>query len=207
MLPTRKTLKSSGPLISPSCDRPGLRMFLLCCIFALTVSAYWWNFEQRMAKIQPPDGSHRVLNEDNLLGKSELKFLQAWRTKFQKEWNVHILVQVSAGPLELPPYPASTLYMGVGLAHTEAVIAMPGLVRKALGEGLRLEAEEELSLCLKNSSAITEYVQAQELTATKDAEGIQKNVGELSNEEKISAAATATTQCLDATLNKIWDAL
>ncbi len=192
MIPSRK---SRGPLISPSCDRQGLRLFLFCCLFCLIVSAYWWNFERRLAKIQPPDGSHSIMNEDRVLQKKELKYLYAWRSKFQKEWNIPLLLQVSSGPLELPPYAASTLYVGVGVSHAEAVIAVPPLVRKALGEGLRLETEENLALCLKNSSAITTY-------------GVLLREENLEEAEQAKpAAGHALASCLDAGLNHIWDAL
>ncbi len=199
MFPSRKSRQS---LISASCERPGLRMFLFCCLFSLIVSAYWWNFEQRLAKIQPPDGSHRVIDEDKLLSKSELRLFYAWRSKFQKEWNVPLLVQVSAGALQLPPYATSTLFVGAGLSHAEAVIAVPPLVRKALGEGLRLEAEEKLSLCIKNAAPITAYVQAG--SAEEQGLKISENT---TLEELKSGAAQAITHCLDASLNHIWDAL
>ncbi len=193
MIPSRK---SRGPLISASCERQGLRLFLFGCIFCVIISAYWWNFEQRLAKIQPPDGSHSIMNQDHVLEKKELKYLYAWRSKFQKEWNIPLLLQISVPALELPPYATSTLYVGVGLSHAEAVIAVPPLVRKALGEGLRLEAEENLALCIKNSAAIAEY---SSLTRLEGQEEQLKAVK--------PAAAQAVTSCLDGALHHIWDAL
>ncbi len=199
-----RALGKAAGLISESCEKPGLRAFLLGCIFLLIMSAYWWNFEQRLAKIQPPDGSHRVVNEDDILDKEQLRLLHAWRTRFQKEWNVQLLVQVSAGSLQLPPYPASTLYVGTGLEHAEAVIAVPPLVRKALGEGVRIEAEEGLALCIKKATPIIEYT-----THSHGAE--QDNISPEQTAEQasaqIAAAGAATLHCLDATLQHIWDAL
>ncbi len=192
MFPSRK---SRGPLISNSCERPGLRLFLFSCIFLLTISAYWWNFEKRMAKLQPPDGSHSIINQGDILQKEDLKFLYAWRNRFQKEWNVPLLIQVSTDFLELPPYPASTLFVGVGLSHGEAVIAVPPLVRKALGENLRLEAEENLALCIKNSAEITAH----------------KNLAEESSPEQLAtsthAASSVIATCLDASFKHLWKAL
>ncbi len=199
MFPSRK---SRGPLISASCERPGLRLFLFCCLFSLIVSAYWWNFEQRLAKIQPPDGSHSVINEGELLEKPQLSFLYAWRNKFQKEWNIPLLMQISTEELLLPEYPSSSLYMGVGLKRGEAVIAVPPLVRKALGEGLRLETEEQLGLCIRSAPAIAAYV-AHEY-------GEEKQALPLDEQPHISVqqeAAAAVTRCFDQALNHIWEAL
>ncbi len=197
---SRKSRKSRTPasLISASCERPGLRLFLLGCLFMLIMSVYWWNFEKRMAKLQPPDGSHSIINQGDLLQKTDLDFLYAWRSKFQKEWNVPLLLQVSRGSLELPPYPASTLYMGVGVSHAEAVIAVPPLVRKALGEGLRIEAEETLSLCIKNELP-AETVRI--VTTDKDTQ--EESV----MAEQKALASKVVAHCLDTALNHLWKSL
>ncbi len=192
MFPTRK---SRGPLISESCERPGLRIFLFGCLFMLIVSAYWWNFENRLAKLQPPDGSHTIINTDGILQKEDLKLLYAWRSKFQKEWNVPLLIQVSAGFLELPPYPPSTLYVGLGLKHGEAVIAVPPLVRKALGEPLRLEAEESLALCVKNAQDITALVNMPPHSEEKE------------RSTATAMASHAAASCLNTAFNFLWKSL
>ncbi len=151
MIPFRR---NTGPLIASSCDRPGLRLFILICLFAMTMSAFWWNFERRMADLKPVgENTHAILNEDNILPKGSLQTLYAWRERFSKTWNIPLLIQASQGQLVLPPYEVNTLYVGVGLTHHEAVVAVPPLVRKVMGEGARMQAEEGLGLCLTNNDA------------------------------------------------------
>ncbi len=195
MFPSRKS-RSRGPLISDSCKSPALRQFLFCCLFLFVVAAYWWNFEQRLAKLQPPDGSHSIVNQDDVLQKADLKLLYAWRSKFQKEWNIPLLIQVSRGLLELPPYPASTLYVGAGLMQKEAVIAVPPLVRKALGEGIRLELEENLALCLKKN-------------VLKEGESADSLDFEAEERQKVQETLTsnAVTHCIETTLDTLWRSL
>ncbi len=144
--------KKTGPLISPSCARPGLRFFLLIGLFCLTFSAYWWHFERRFADIKPEQKNMLIINENQLVGENDLGSLEGWREKFSTTWNIPVLIQASQGKLQVPPYPVNTLYVGAGFTHSEAVIAVPPLVRKIIGEGERLKTEEKLAICLKNNS-------------------------------------------------------
>ncbi len=141
--------RKSGPLISASCERPGLRFFLLIGLFCLTFSAFWWNFERRMEQINPAPPNKSILNEDGLLLPGDVKNLDAWREKFSQKWNVPLVLQASKGELKVPEYSVDTLYVGAGFSYAEGVISVPPLVRKVIGEGARLQAEEALSLCLK----------------------------------------------------------
>ncbi len=150
MIPFRR---NKGPLIAESCDRPGLRLFVLVCLFAMTMSAFWWNFERRLEDIKPAGDTHAIMNEDHVLSKEHLPKLYQWRESFSKTWNIPLLLQASQGALVLPPYAINTLYVGVGMAHHEAVVAVPPLVRKVMGEGARLQAEEGLRLCLQKEAA------------------------------------------------------
>ncbi len=153
MLIRRK--KNSGPLISANCERPIVRMILLMGIFAMTASAFWWNFERRMAEIVPPDGSYIIINDDKILQKNELKKLNAWRDIFYDDWGLRVLMAVSAGELKVPEYDGPMLFVGIGLEHSQATIVFPLLARKALGEGLRMVTEENLAQCVKNKPAAT----------------------------------------------------
>ncbi len=151
MFPPRKSL---GPLISTSCDRPGLRLFILVCLFSLTMSAFWWNFERRIGDLKPEKKIQTIINDDGILTEESLLNFNIWREKFSKTWNIPLILQASAQELKLPPYPINSLYVGIGLKHHEAVIAVPPLVGKILGEGKRLQTEEGLSACLKKDSPI-----------------------------------------------------
>ncbi len=144
--------KGQGPLISSSCSHPALRMLILIGIFAMTASAFWWHFERRMNIIAPPAGIYAIVDESDSISKNELKTLYSWRDAFEKKWGIPVFLQVSAKELQIPKFSAGTLFVGVGLEHKEASIVFPSLVRKALGEGLRILAEEELKHCIKDKS-------------------------------------------------------
>ncbi len=146
---------SGNSLISPSGGHFGLRLLLLIGVFAATITAFWWHFERRMAELQPANGAHALMDSSYILHKEEKKALYAWRDKFEKTWGLKILVHVSADDLTVPSFPTTSLYIGVGLKNNEAVIILPTLTKKALGEGTRLLAEEELAQCSKHSAAGT----------------------------------------------------
>ncbi len=141
--------KKMGPLIAASCDRPGLRLFLLFCILCLTFSAYWWHFNRRIEQIIPKTKYETIINKDNLLSEEALTSLHEWQKKFSETWNVPVLIQASAEELKVPVYAVNTLYVGAGSLHKQGVISLPPLVRKLIGEGTRLTTEEELAACLK----------------------------------------------------------
>ncbi len=151
--------KNRGPLISSDASHPALRMLLLMGVFAMTASAFWWHFERRMEMLRPPDGSHSVVNEDNILQKDELKKLYAWRAAFEKEWGLRIMVMASEGELIVPEFSGATLYVGVGLLHNQATIIFPPLAKKALGEGLRTVTEEKLALCIKDKNPASQCLE------------------------------------------------
>ncbi len=141
--------KKSGPLISASCDRPALRFFLLIGLFCLTFSAFWWNFDRRMEQINPEAKNTMIINDNQILTQENIALLESWQKKFSEKWNIPLLIQASKEELKVPSYAVDTLYVGAGALHAEGIIALPPLVRKVIGEGTRLTAEETLSACLK----------------------------------------------------------
>ncbi len=145
--------KSSGPLISSNCSHPTLRLLILMGIFAMTFAAFWWHFEKRMSIIAPPEGVYAVVNEGDTMSKAELKTLYNWRDAFEEKWGIPVYLQLSLGELQVPKFSAGTLFVGIGLEHKQATIIFPSLVRKALGEGLRTLAEDELRMCIKDNLA------------------------------------------------------
>ncbi len=141
--------KKMGPMISTSCDRPALRFFLLIGIFCLTFSAFWWHFDRRIDQLSPESKNTMIIDENKLLSPKTFAVLEEWQRKFSESWNVPLLIQASSTELEVPEYAVNTLYVGAGLLHKQGVISLPPLVRKIVGEGVRLTTEEELAACLK----------------------------------------------------------
>ncbi len=140
--------RNKGPMIASSCSHPALRALLLMGVFALTIAAYWWHFDRRMAEIAPPDGRYSVSDVDDVLTKAQEKHLYAWRSAFKDTWGIDLFVMVSKGALILPDFPGSTLFVGVGVEMNEALLVLPPLAKKALGEGVRVTTEEALAQCV-----------------------------------------------------------
>ena len=168
-------------LLSVRGDRPVLRSLLLMAVFLGTAVAFWWNFERRMAVIAPPQEQRFLQDADGLLSVEQARALQPWRQSFRQSLGLDVLVQVSSGAVVVPPFDRGTLFVGVGRvagpvdapmndqdadqpgaqsgaqasaqSKPEAVIVLPPLARKALGEGARLQAEESLTTCLSGAPA------------------------------------------------------
>lgn len=118
-------------------------------VFAATALAFWWHFERRMAALQPaPMASPFLVDQHKLLGAEEARSLHRWRTAFKEGLGMDVLVLVSPGNVDVPPFAPGTLFVGAG--GSSAVIVLPPLARKALGEGPRLETEEALAACLRH---------------------------------------------------------
>ena len=136
-------------LIPESSDRPFLRALLLLGVFALVVLAFWWHFERRM------DDLRRASMQDpaRVLSRQDAAALNARRGLFRDGLGMDVLVRVEPESLTIPAAASPVLFVGVGRARGEAVIILPPLARRALGEhgeGLRLQTEETLARCLRH---------------------------------------------------------
>ncbi len=190
--------KNRGPMISSSCDYPALRLLLLMGIFTMTASAYWWHFDRRMTELAPPDGSYSVSDKDKILSKAEEKRVYEWREAFKETWGIDVFVMVSAGPLNLPDFPSSTLFVGAGIAHHDALIVLPPLAKKALGEDTRIITEETLALCIKQNALATNTN-----TTPDNADNTETTVSGTITTTPI--ANTKLIDCLDTALQSLWD--
>lgn len=153
-------------LLEVSGDRPFMRALLLFLVFAGTAAAFWWHFERRMAHMAPPSTAEVFLTDkDKLLTVEEARALYPWRAAFKDSLGIPVLVQVSPHTVDVPPFAPGTLFVGAAVPTPQAssatpvakatpptpqaVVVLPPLARKALGEGPRIEAEEALSACLR----------------------------------------------------------
>lgn len=133
---------------APTGDRPVLRMLLLMGVFACVAAAFWWHFGQRMAALAHPT----LRDPAKALRMEDVTQLKAQREAFKRTLGMDIYVLVERDALRLPHFEPGSLFVGVGLAHHEAVIVLPPLARRALGEGARMDAETALGRCLNDEA-------------------------------------------------------
>lgn len=136
-------------LIPPTGDRPLLRAVLLVGVFACVSLAFWWHFERRMVELNQT----RIQDPARILTPAETKALVQMRTALHEEFGLDVLVRVDAQELAVPDLPPAALFVGANPARREAVIVLPPLIRRVLGEGPRLLAEEDLRQCMAAQSA------------------------------------------------------
>lgn len=126
-----------------------MRIVLLFGVFACTALAFWWHFERRMLALNEV----HIQDPGRILSPDERRSLARTRAALRADLGVDALARVDTESLVVPVFPAPTIFVGAGLARGEALIVLPPLVRRALGEGPRLTAEENLRRCLKSLSA------------------------------------------------------
>lgn len=124
-----------------------MRVLMLAGVLALTAFAFHKHFEQRM---QALNESH-IKDSARILSKEDKAILGQWRKNFQDSLGMALLVQVdkSQSPMKVPAFPAATIFVGVNPTLGEAVLVVPPLAKKVLGEGQRLLAEEALAACIQ----------------------------------------------------------
>ncbi len=160
-----KRRKNIGPIISPSCSHQGLRYLLFLSIFLAVTSAYWWNFERRLENIRAEakhaaDTFYTVQNDHNLFSDKEIQELSLLQENLKNEQKLSVYIDVNPHMLSVPEFDANALYVGAGLKHHEAVIIFPPKLKNSLGEGLRMQAEENLAACLPKQSPATCLINA-----------------------------------------------
>lgn len=136
-------------LISVNCDRPFVRAVLLAAVFAAVVWAFSWNFERRMVQLN----AGYIQDSGQVLGGAERRRLEELRGLLQQQVGLKLLIRVELGqgPVQLPSNAADTLFMGVNPQTGAALIVLPPLAKKVMGEGQRLLLEEDLSRCVAES--------------------------------------------------------
>lgn len=132
-------------LIPDGSDRPVLRALLLLLVFALTVAAFWRHFGIRMQELR----GRALQDAAQTLPQAEGEALAALQAMFKTGLGMSAIIRIEKEHLRVPVLEASTLFVGAGLDHHEAVVILPPLARRVMGEGARLDAEETLARCLR----------------------------------------------------------
>lgn len=137
-------------LIAASCERPFVRMLLLIGVCAVVGLAFQWNFERHMLRLN----AGYLQDSTGLLSSAERKRLADMRTSVRQILGMELLVRVEPGTatVQVPVFPASTIFVGANPHRGEAVIVLPPLAKKVLGEGQRLLVEEQLAACMRGKA-------------------------------------------------------
>lgn len=133
-------------IIAASCERPFIRAILLAVVFAAVAWAFSWNFERRMAQLN----AGYIQDKGQVLSSAERRALEAVRQDVQQQVGLKLLLRVEQGQgaVQLPSNAADTVFMGCNPQTSAALIVLPPLAKKAVGEGPRLLLEEGLTQCL-----------------------------------------------------------
>lgn len=137
-------------LIATSCERPFARIVLLIGLCAVVGLAFQWNFERHMLRLN----AGYLQDSSGLLSSAERRRLADMRSAVRQMLGMELLVRVEQGQgaVQVPVFPASTIFMGVNPHRREAVLVLPPLAKKVLGEGPRLLAEEQLAACMRDKA-------------------------------------------------------
>lgn len=137
-------------LIAASCERTFVRVLLLAGVCAVVGLAFQWNFERHMLRLN----AGYLQDSAGLLSRTERKQLADMRTAVRQLLGMELLVRVEQGTaaVQVPVFPASTIFVGANPHKGEAVIVLPPLAKKVLGEGQRLLVEERLATCMRDKA-------------------------------------------------------
>lgn len=128
------------------------RMILLILIFVFCAFAFNWNFQNRIDKLN----SLFIDDKSKIISKDEMLLLSNIHMSFKDQLGIGIDILVDNNmnkTLIVPSLKANSIFIGVNVASHEALLIIPMLVKKIVGEGNRILLEEELSTCLQKNTA------------------------------------------------------
>lgn len=134
LFPARGEGGQKTPLVHA--DTPGqflLRTMLLIAVFAVTAWAFWANNERRLAEVR---GASAVWDEAGLLDGAQEQSLRELVNAFRDVHGVKLVIHIRRESLTLPRLDSQTVFVGLCPATGQALVELPPLVRKALGDGL-----------------------------------------------------------------------
>lgn len=120
---------------------------MLVGIFGLVALGFQWNFDRHMQRLN----AAYVQDSGALLSRGERARLEILRGTVRDMLGMDLVLRLEGGPgaVQVPNFPASTLFVGVNPQTRGAVIVVPPLAKKVMGEGQRLLAEEALAVCMQ----------------------------------------------------------
>lgn len=121
---------------------------MLAGIFGLVALGFQWNFDRHMRLLN----AGHVQDSAGMLSVGERARLAILRDTVRDMLGMELVLRLEEGAVQVPVFPASTLFVGVSTQTWGAVIVVPPLAKKVMGEGQRLLAEEALAACARNTA-------------------------------------------------------
>ena len=128
------SLRASGPW-----DHM-LRLMALALVVCLVGLAFWKNSERNMERI---NAQASFSDATGTLSDAERDHVRAFISTLRKTYGLEARVQVSADKLTPPPPDGKTLYVGLAPGARTAVVLLPPLVTRALGQDFARTLETE----------------------------------------------------------------
>jgi len=139
-------------LIPDSSNLKFFRVLMLFFVFGACAYAYSLNFQSKIDKLNSIfiDDKFEILSEEDISKLNEI------RISFKDRLGIGLDILVEnnkKGVLIVPSFEPNEIFIGVNVARNEAVLLIPMLVKKAIGEGNRAVLEEDAEICLQDNTA------------------------------------------------------
>ncbi|MGE4262925.1 MAG: hypothetical protein AB7E46_00455 [Desulfovibrio sp.] len=121
----RFSLRAKGPLEAL------LRTAGFMLVVGLTVLAFWKNSERNMERLNARFG---LSDETKSLSPDQREHVQAFIAALRKNYGIEARVLITRQPPALPEPDGKTLYVGLCPEEKLAVVRLPPLVARAIGE-------------------------------------------------------------------------
>lgn len=132
---------SSGPMIS---GRTPLERFLrtvgFFAVFAIAAWAFWLNNQRRIAQYSEEAA---VKDPGQMLSESDRRLVRDFREALQERYGLNMRLSLGPGAATPQATDAKTLYLGLDPEARRAVLVLPPLLRRGLGEEFAAYLETE----------------------------------------------------------------
>lgn len=132
---------SSGPLVS---GRTPLERFLrtvgFFAVFAIAAWAFWLNNQRRIAQYSEEAA---IKDPGQMLSESDRTLVRDFREALQERYGLNLRLTLGPGAATAPATDAKTLYLGLDPEAGRAVLILPPLLRRGLGEEFAAYLESE----------------------------------------------------------------
>lgn len=139
--------KVREPLIRAS--SPGefiLRTVLLVSVFVLVAWGFWANYERRFTQLR---AERSFLDETAQVSADAKQSLRDLGEVFRLRWGATLLVHVRNGAVVLPDkLDGQTVFVGLSAQQQQALVVLPPLMQRVVGENTRLALEEACAQAL-----------------------------------------------------------
>ncbi len=134
--------RSTGPLVHGDSPLERLvRTMGLFAVFALAAWGFWHVNERRLAQYSEEDAIH---DPGGLLSESDRRLVMDFREALQDRYGLHLRLSVGPGAAaKAKGVDAKTLFLGLDPEASQALLVLPPLLRKGLGDEFAQYLENE----------------------------------------------------------------